>query len=72
MNSGCQFDILTFLKFSQLKVGIAFGGRSGHAPQNMDDRYNKIDEGDKLEAMGKLEGYRASVDHSVDQAQPAK
>lgn len=40
---------------------------TGHAPKDMDDRYNKVDDQDKHEAIRKLETFRASVDQTVDQ-----
>jgi len=42
---------------------------TGHAPKDMDDRYNKVDDQDKLLAIRQLEAYRfTDVDQSVDQA----
>ncbi len=44
---------------------------TGHAIQDMNQRYDTIDERDKLEAVARLEAYRrkesASVDQNVDQ-----
>jgi integrase len=46
---------------------------TGHAPKDMDDRYNRVDDKDRLEAISKLESYRSckmklqNVDHFVDQ-----
>jgi integrase len=46
---------------------------TGHAPKDMDDRYNRVDDKDRLSAIRQLERYRSgemklqNVDHSVDQ-----
>ena len=51
------------------KAGIAKSVRmsiTGHSPKDMDDRYNRVDDKDKLHAIKKLETFR-SVDQTVDQ-----
>ncbi len=46
---------------------------TGHAIQDMNQRYDTIDEEDKRQAIAKLEAYRrktaANVDQNVDQRQ---
>lgn len=52
------------------KAGVSKSVRmsiTGHAERDMDDRYNRVDDSDKLLAIRKLEEYRKNVDHSVDQ-----
>jgi len=34
----------------------------GHAPKDMDDRYNKVDDQDKHDAICLLEGFQKSID----------
>ena len=56
------------------KAGVSKSVRmsiTGHSIRDMDDRYNKIDNADKHEAIRKLEAFR-NVDHSVDQAHRQK
>lgn len=46
------------------KAGVSKSVRmsiTGHAPKDMDDRYNKVDDSDKLKAIKQLEAYRESV-----------
>jgi integrase len=46
---------------------------TGHSPKDMDDRYNRVDDKDRLDAISRLESYRSgemklqNVDHFVDQ-----
>ena len=46
---------------------------TGHSPKDMDDRYNRVDDNDRLDAINQLESYRSgemklqNVDHLVDQ-----
>ena len=50
------------------KAGIEKRVRSsitGHAVSDMDDRYNKVDDEDKLEAIRKLEAFRESVSETL-------
>jgi hypothetical protein len=42
----------------------------GHSnPDDMDSRYDIVDEGDLLTAVDQVEAFLQSVDHSVDQGQ---
>ncbi len=34
---------------------------TGHTPKDMDDRYNLVDDKDKLDAVKQLEGYRSNL-----------
>ena len=53
------------------KAGVSKSVRmsiTGHSPKDMDDRYNRIDDQDKLEGIKRLEAYRfLNGDQSVDQ-----
>ncbi len=53
------------------KAGVSKSVRmsiTGHAPKDMDDRYNRVDNQDKLEAVSRLEAYRFAIsDQSNDQ-----
>ena len=52
------------------KAGVSKSVRmsiTGHAEKDMDDRYNRVDDNDRLLAIRKLEEYRESIDHSIDQ-----
>lgn len=43
------------------KAGVSKSVRmsiTGHSPKDMDDRYNEVDDQDKLEAIKRLEAYR--------------
>jgi len=43
---------------------------TGHAPKDMNDRYDTVDDRDRLEAIAQLESYRSNVDQNVDQTLP--
>ena len=46
------------------KAGVSKSVRmsiTGHAPKDMDDRYNRVDDNDKLKAVSQLEADRESV-----------
>ncbi len=45
---------------------------TGHAPKDMDDRYNRGDEQDKQGGIEKLEAYRKSVMQDAEKELPAK
>jgi hypothetical protein len=52
------------------KAGVSKSVRmsiTGHAPKDMDDRYNRVDDSDKRTAVRRLEEYRKNIDHSIDQ-----
>ena len=52
------------------KAGVSKSVRmsiTGHAPKDMDDRYNRVDDQDKHEAIKKLEAFRQSVSKSVSE-----
>jgi len=41
---------------------------TGHAPKDMDDRYNKVDIDDQKKGIKALEVFFRNVDQTVDQA----
>ncbi len=52
------------------KAGVSKSVRmsiTGHAARDMDDRYNRVDDSDKLLAVRRLEEYRKNIDHPIDQ-----
>ena len=53
----------------QKSVGMSI---TGHAPKDMDDRYNRVDDEDKLEAIKELEAFREMLDKTLDNPLPEK
>ena len=50
------------------KAGVSKSVRmsiTGHSPKDMDDRYNRVDDEDKHEAVRQLEVFRASVRQNI-------
>jgi integrase len=58
------------------KAGVSKSVRmsiTGHAPKDMDDRYNRVDDQDKIEAVRQLEAFRfAFSDQNSDQSAESK
>jgi len=60
----------TALKTACGKAGVEKSVRmsiTGHAIRDMDDRYNKVDDADKHQAIKKLEAFRSNVRQNVRQ-----
>jgi integrase len=63
-------DLRRTFKTDMRKAGVhksVIDAITGHSSNDMDSRYNVVDDHDKLLAIKKLEEYHANFDHSVDQ-----